>query len=311
MINHQTLGLFDTLTFGAPPVEAPSFMAPEVAAPGYSLIYAFGDSLSDAGNDYIATAHLIPTSAIYDDGRFSNGPVWVEDLAKTLGLPALTPSLAGGTDFAYGGAYAGAEPQHTVTPIDLPSQLAQFLVDDPTPSPNALYTLSIGANDLLSAIPLYASNPTAALNDVAASVRDEGTFINALALDGAKNFLILNVPNLGVAPAESGDAATATKLSLLYDLELNATLTKLGTQDHLSIHLVNSYALIDEAVAHPADFGLKNVTTPVWTGNYEDPTSGTLNATGAAQNTYLFFDSLHPTERGHLALAALAHSVLG
>ena len=73
---------------------------------------------------------------------------------------------------------------------------------------------------------------------------------------------------------------------------------------------VNTYALIDEAVADPAAFGLKNVTTPVWTGNYENPFSGHLNATGKAQNAYLFFDHLHPTATGHLALANAAYASL-
>ena len=75
--------------------------------------------------------------------------------------------------------------------------------------------------------------------------------------------------------------------------------------------LVDAFGLIDNAVAHPAAYGLTNVTTPVWTGNFENPFSGHLNATGhAAQDKYLFFDSLHPTETGHLALASLALAAL-
>ena len=41
---------------------------------------------------------------------------------------------------------------HSVNPLDLPSQLAQFLVDDLHPLANALYTLSIGGNDVIDAI---------------------------------------------------------------------------------------------------------------------------------------------------------------
>jgi outer membrane lipase/esterase len=74
--------------------------------------------------------------------------------------------------------------------------------------------------------------------------------------------------------------------------------------------LLDSYALIDQAVAHPGQFGLTNVTTPVWTGDFENPFSGHFNATGAAQDKYLFFDHLHPTETGHLALASLALAAL-
>jgi len=302
IITQHTLGLLDDLRFGA------LAAGPDITADAasYSRIYAFGDSLSDAGNDYVASGGLIPTGFIYSDGRFSNGPVWVQDLAKDLGLPALEPSLNGGTDFAYGGAETGQEPLHTVLPIDLPAQLAALLVQVPHPSANALYTLSIGANDLLDAIPVYATNPTEALSDIQTAIGNEVAFIGGLAADGARNFVILNVPNLGVTPEEAGIKATAQKLSALYDKDLAASLHTLGAQDHLHIHLVNTYALIDQAVKDPGKFGLTNVTTPVWTGNFENPLSGTLNATGAAQNTYLFFDHLHPTETGHAAIATLA-----
>ncbi len=307
MINHMTLGLDSTLQFGAPP---PHFVPPEPAAQqaaSYGAIYAFGDSLTDAGNDYMASLGLLPTGFIYSDGRFSNGPVWVQDLAKDLGLPAVTPSLAGGTDFAYGGAEAGQEPLHTVNPIDLPAQLAEFLIEDRHPAAGALYALSIGANDVLDAIPDYAATSAKAIADITTAVANEITFLSGLAADGARNFVILNVPDLGLTPSESGTiAATATRLSAVYDTDLTNALTSLAAKDHLSVHLVDTFHLIDEAVADPAQYGLKNVTTPVWTGNYENPFSGRLNATGSAQNGYLFFDHLHPTETGHTAIATLA-----
>ena len=70
-----------------------------------------------------------------------------------------------------------------------------------------------------------------------------------------------------------------------------------------SIDYVNTFGLLDLAVADPAAYGLTNVTQPVWTGNLTDSHSGVLNATGAAQNGHLFFDDLHPTAAGHTLLA--------
>jgi phospholipase/lecithinase/hemolysin len=63
-------------------------------------------------------------------------------------------------------------------------------------------------------------------------------------------------------------------------------------------------------MADPSAFGFTNVTQPVWTGGYDDPASGTLNAAGAAQDGYLFFDGLHPTAAGHQFLATAAHASL-
>src|SRR5687768_12602152 len=70
-------------------------------------IVVFGDSLSDNGNFYTLSSRLhradsnvpiVPASPPYASGRFSNGEVWVEDLAKSLHVPL--------EDYAYGGAWA-------------------------------------------------------------------------------------------------------------------------------------------------------------------------------------------------------------
>ena len=302
MIDRDTLGLWGKLHFGAP-------AAP--AATVYSRIYAFGDSLSDAGNDYVASQGVLPDPLIYADGRFTNGRVWVQDLARDLHLAAVTPSLHGGTDFAYGGAEAGQEPLHSVLPVDLPAQLAQFAVQDTDSTSCEIYTLSIGGNDVIDAIGAYAGNPPGALADVQAAVSDETSFVAGLAADGARNFAILNVPDLGKTPEEAGNAAAATYLSTIYNQELASSLGSLGLADHLNIHLIDAFGLIDQAVADPQKFGLTNVTTPVWTGDYVNPLSGHLNAVGqAAQDKFLFFDHLHPTETGHLALASAALAAL-
>jgi phospholipase/lecithinase/hemolysin len=310
MIPRSLLGLDHGLQFGTLPVPARADASPGAPA-AYGGLYAFGDSLTDVGNDYALSGGVLPTPLIYSDGRFTNGKVWVQDLAKDLGLGTVKASLDGGRDFAYGGAETGAETLHSLTPIDLPSQLAQFLLDDPRPVADALYALSIGGNDVIDAISAYANNPNGATTDIQQAVNNEAAFVNDLALDGAQNFVILNVPDLGKVPEELGNASVATQLSALYDTELESAVQSLTAQDHINITVVDVFSLIDEAVADPAKFGLKNVTTPVWTGNFYNPFSGTLNAYGAAQNKYLFFDHLHPTAAGHAAVADLALADLG
>jgi hypothetical protein len=61
-------------------------------ASAYTALFAFGDSLSDAGNAYIITGGTKPASPPYYDGHFSNGPTWVEDLSVGLGLGVLNPA---------------------------------------------------------------------------------------------------------------------------------------------------------------------------------------------------------------------------
>lgn len=313
LINPSSVGLSGAASFlGTARGAAPPTTAPATAAP-YSAIYAFGDSLSDAGNDYAASLHLLP-SAPYVDGHFTNGAVWVQDLAYLLGLPGPGPSLTGGTDFAFGGAETGATPSHALSPIDLPVQLASFAAEVPHPQPNALYTLWIGANDLLDAVSADATDPATARADVAQAVANERAFVAALAADGARNFLVLDAPDLGKTPTEiaAGPAAAsnASALSALFNSELGTALQAQAAASGLDLHIVDTYGLIDQATADPAAFGLTNVTQPVWTGSYTDPRSGVLNATGAAQNQYLFWDSLHPTAQVHAILANVAYNTL-
>ena len=312
-INSGTLSQPSTLSFIGEDVAAAAAaavpVAPTVAAPGapYSALYAFGDSLTDTGNVSLATAGLLP-AAPYADRSFSNGPVWAQDLARSLGLPPLQPSLAGGTDFAYGGAMTGQTPTHTLNPTDLPSQYGQFLTQVPSPQAGALYAVWIGSNDVLDIANDTSLTPEQQQADISAAVTNEVAVIGGLAAHGAQNLLVLNVPDLGKTPEEiaHGPAAvqTASALSSLYDGELAAALQPLEASGALKIDLVDTFSVLNQVNANPGAFGFTDVTDPVWTGNLTDPGSGTLRATGAAQNQFLYFDSLHPTSQAHALLAS-------
>src|SRR5271154_4079878 len=117
----------------------------------YTALFAFGDSLSDAGNDYLIDGRTDPVYPYYQ-GHFSNGLTWVEDLSNMLGLPTLKPSLAGGNDFAFGGAETGPTAIEGVNPGDLLFQVAQYGLLHSTPVGGALYTLDIGGNDIIKAL---------------------------------------------------------------------------------------------------------------------------------------------------------------
>jgi phospholipase/lecithinase/hemolysin len=108
------------------------------AAPSYTAIYSFGDSLSDVGNVHTLTTILTlgktpEPAAPYVNGQFSNGSVWVQDLSELLGLAPLKPSLLGGTDYAWGGATTGySGTLDTSTPVPtLTTQVDEFLQAHP------------------------------------------------------------------------------------------------------------------------------------------------------------------------------------
>jgi phospholipase/lecithinase/hemolysin len=280
----------------------------------FSAMYVFGDSLSDTGNVSLATTGRIPVSPPYADRSFSNGAVWAQDLATSLGLPALQPSLSGGTDFAYGGANTGSTPQHQANGTDLTSQFDQFTAQVGTPQTGALYAIWIGSNDVLDIANDASLSPAQQQADVAAAVTNEVSVIDALVGRGARNFLVLDVPDLGKTPDEisrgAAAAATASSLAFLYNSELAGALQGLQSSGVVKVNLVDTFSLVDEVVAQPSLYGFSNVTDPVWTGNVSSSSSGTLNATGAAQNQFLYFDSLHPTSQAHALLATDMASIL-
>lgn len=287
---------------------SPSFVATNaVAVPtgGFPALYAFGDSLSDAGNIGVLSLGILP-AATYSDGRFTNGNVWVQDLAQKLGLPAVKPSLTGGTDYAYGGAQTGTNPTHAATPTDLPSQLSQFVKNVPTPSPNALYTVWAGSNDLLG-IARSTETPAQQQASVQQVVTNETQFINGLIAHGAKNLVVMDVPDLGKTPSQlaspASDAASSS-LAQQFNASLGTALQAIVASGAASIDYVDTYGLLDTAIANPAAYGFTNVNQPLWTGDFIDSNSGKLAAAGPAQSGYLFFDGLHPTAAGHSLLAA-------
>lgn len=290
------------------PVPAPQFLGwNTITEPpgGFGTMYSFGDSLSDVGNVYDASLNQVPVNSIYSDGRFSNGNIWVQDLASGLGVPVPKPSVAGGTDFAIGGAETGATPVHTQNPSDLPGQLAEFLAANPHPSTTALYTVWAGSNDVLD----IANSSETLAQQVASThqaVLNEVKFIDGLISAGAQNIVVMGLPDLAQTPYEmarpASDAVSGV-LAAFYQDDLSNAMGEIVQAGAAHIDFVNTFGLMDLALSNPSAYGLTNTTRPVWNGNLTDANSGTLAATGAAQNGYLFFDDLHPTATGHALIA--------
>ena len=293
------------------------FFASNLQAGTIDAIYAFGDSLTDVGNIYAASGGTVP-GAPYVNGQFTNSSVWVQDLASGLGLGPLTPSLVGGTDYAYGTGETGVTSFNTSAPgtdlLGAAGQLAQFQTAHATADPNALYTIWIGANDLSDI--LDGQTPAQFGADIGAVAANIDTAISALASIGAKNFLIVTVPDLGNTPAAlaAGPLASAgaSALSAGFDTTLVngagplPSLAALAAGDSISISVLNTYSLLDTIVADPAAFGFTNVTQACLTGevNYS---GGTPCGT---PNQYLFWDQLHPTAAADVFVADAALSLV-
>lgn len=297
-------------------------LLPSLQAGQIDSIYAFGDSLSDVGNIYAAgILGLIPgppiPAAPYVNGQFSNGNVWVQDLASDLGLAPLMPSLLGGTDYAYGTGETGVTGFNTSNAItDLlggTGQLSQFQMTHATADPNALYTIWIGSNDLSDM--LANALPSQYGADIGTVVGNIDTAVGMLAGMGGRNFLVVTVPDLGKTPDALALGATAsagaTEVSGLFDNALVSSLAPLAAGDSISISVLNTFALLDTIVADPSAYGFTNVTSPCYTGTYagfaDSADPGTECPT---PDQYLFFDGEHPSAAGQALVADAAFSLV-
>ena len=287
-----------------------SALAPSQAG-AFSAVYSFGDSLSDVGNVFVSSILAgrppYPPPPYYL-GEFSNGPNWVEDLSGRLGLGSVFPSRLGGTDYAFGGATTGVfGPNSNPLVKNGDQQVGTFLAAHRWSAPSTgLYTVTLGSNDLAGILASGASGSIARSAAQTAAAYEAGE-ITVLAITGARTFIVPLVPDLGKIPAflAQGPAAeaAATALASIYNSALE---NDLRTSPYASllggVHFLDTFSWLDNAVAHPAAYGLTDVTDPCY-----------VAATGkvcASPNTYLFWDSVHPTAMVDAILAADAAALL-
>jgi len=302
MITTRTIGRFLIMFLGAL-----AWVVAGSARADYLNIYAFGDSLSDAGNAYTLTGGLVPPSPPYDQ-RFSNGPVAVERLASDLGIAGFRASLSlppGGTDYAVAGADTGTGNYSTLSlpfPLDtlfantgMETQVGSFVGAPPGFNPaTSLFFLWGGPNDIFTALDTN-SNLNTAVSDAITNLSNE---ILALAGIGAEHFLIPNLPDLGVTPfgLTSGDSAGLTALSAGFNTGLASALTGLRSSLALDIREFDVFGFMHDVIGDPSAFGLTDVRDPCFN-------ESTLELC-ANPDQYLFWDRVHPTTTADAVLAA-------
>lgn len=259
----------------------------------------FGDSLTDSGYYAPYTKTAYPVS-----GKFTTNPdnVWSEVLANHLGTTA-SPNGNGqtGTNYAAGGAKSAADGTNSDlgVSINIPSAQSQVqtYLSANNVNPDALYSVWIGANDLLAA----AQNPSTATPVIAAAAQNTASIVQSLHDNGAKVILVPNLPDIGLTPQATtlGINANATAASQLYNSTLyNALLTTSA-----NVVPLDTFSLLQEAAQNPSVFGFSNTTSTACT-------ESSLICGNAGGSDYLFADGIHPTGKAHQIVGDYAYSVL-
>lgn len=289
----------------------------------YSAVYVFGDSLSDRGN--LAETGLVQSFAAQPPGNypnppsnhdsFTNGPVAAQVLAQTYGLNA-DPSLfvtgfkdvnnlfggasyVPGTNYAVAGATAAAAPTKGGIPgANLPQQVAAFGASVALKADaNALYVLFTGGNDVRNAALANTGAPA-----VTAGVNAELNAIQTLESDGARKFLVVNVPDVGNIPefqeANPTKAAAATTYSQQYNTQLASGLATATNVAGTGIVQFDLYQFANQiqAAALAGLLPINNVTDFCYSAAPLSAATTTACGPGAANIGQLYFwDAIHPT----------------
>lgn len=290
----------------------------------FSASYVFGDSLSDRGNLADIFGHHFPDPPFFHDS-FTNGPTAVQVMSARFGLsadPSLFPTAfadpyrlgypPGGTNYAVAGATAGnAKAQGVAGGGNLPGQIGAFLAQAGNKAPSdALYTVFIGGNDVRNAAHKLDGSY------VADGLATEAAGINTLLAAGAKNLLVVNVPDVGLIPeftfGPADQDAAATAYSVQYNQGLGASVSQISAANPgANIKLFDLFAFNNALVANAAGLGITNTTTPCYlnTGALAsspstplqiNPACGPIDpATGQAANIgqFQYWDAIHPTAK--------------
>lgn len=293
--------------------------------PTFSAMYVFGDSLSDTGNSLLLSqrAGLVPAlppsispHATYWQGRFSNGPVAVENLWRAVAppkAPALQPYLAqptlpavGAVNFAFGGAISGG-PLLPANPSKVPTLLEQVGLFQQALGPrgargNALYVVWGGGND-------YVFNGATSPEPV---VRNLVLAIQALHAKGARRFLVPNLPDMGLTPlAQSqGLGEASTQIVKAHNALLAQQLATLSaTLPGIKIVSLDVFklgeALLSSGLlsAYPPALAVVSPDTRAVDCIYRDPVTCVDVPLDAPVPPVLFWDVAHPTAQVHGLIA--------
>lgn len=284
------------------------------ATPSFSNVYIFGDSLSDTGN--LASVDA-PFPFPYYMNRVTNGPVAVDALTSRLGYTAeaslhLLPLAAVGNNYAVARANAFGEEV-----LDLATQIYLFNLNHQFVAPSdALYVVFIGGNDVREAlVETDKMTPKMRVKNAANAVR---AAIESLSLSGAKSFLVVNAPNVGIIPETQliADATSnpelvkrARKLSQRYRGALHEAVEQLEEQHEIEITEFDLFKFFNKLVENADEYGFTNSTEACFSSvSFRFNTGCEL---GANFDQYIFFDEIHPTARVHAIVGnAMAEAIL-
>ncbi|MEO1133094.1 MAG: SGNH/GDSL hydrolase family protein [Cyanobacteria bacterium J06639_1] len=272
-------------------ISGDSFIEPEPLVDG---LVVFGDSNSDTGNSFAFFDGTFPPSPPNFNGRFSNGPIWVDQIAPALGLDDSQVD-----NFAFGGAFSGRENEGDFSGIvGLPGILEEIelfaeQVGPNGANPDALYTVWFSGNDFQFIDPL---DPLGVQQTAISAVGNIIEGLTDLAELGAEHILVPNLFDIGLLPRtqELGLDIVGTQISVAFNQGLADALLAWEAETGLDAIEVDLFGFSQALANDPESFGFTNIDDPLlFNPDLENP------------ETVYFWDDIHPTTQGHAVISEI------
>ncbi|KAG0302358.1 hypothetical protein BGZ98_007585 [Dissophora globulifera] len=283
-------------------------------SPSFKNLVVFGDSFSDTGNVYKLSNKAWPLS-FYDHGRFSNGPIWTEHVARVKKYRLINYAYAAATsDSTLVQGYSGAD--STLAVPGFTQQIDSYAVkSNLKDAANSLFLVNFQGNDFFFNAAL---DPATVLGKL-----HEG--IDRLVTLGAKNILLVENIDYGAIPYFNTNATLAglfgsiasTQQKDYITLE-SALATKYGapatkshpfSQCHSSAAKVNiGYLHLGEVFQHLQEpsqlkrLGITDVIHGCVSNDYKQVCKDA--------SKYFYWDAFHPTTRIHKEIADVVLHIL-
>ncbi|PYJ84026.1 MAG: hypothetical protein DME22_14195 [Verrucomicrobia bacterium] len=248
-------------------------------APPYDALYAFGDSLTDTGRE--------PAEAfLHYDGRWSNGPLWVEYLSVRLGFP-YNPN----NNFAHSGAQTD----------DTFGQVSDFV--PVTNIDQSLFVVWAGGNDFLQQYDQYWFNDAGWDGQITYSVGSLSNAVVALYSKGARFILVPNtvdvtrIPLINPLPGFSRDYLRGKVQQ--FNRQLAEALDRIEpAYPALKLFRVDFYSQVNALLANAYAYGFTKTSIDA----ISDLTLFDKRFDGPGAD-YVFWDPIHPSTKAHGMIA--------
>ncbi len=277
MGNFQKIGMLVLTLFMT--VFSLAFPLTNATAADHGALFSYGDSGIDTGNLAIALGGEVH-GYLQWEGRFCNGPNYLDAIAEAVAGWSSDPALNGGYNYSFGGAgiSKGWDPE-------IPLLAEQIMLStEKTIDHNDMVLVSIGVNDLLSV-------GTGIPDDPAVVAAELMSGIETLADIGARQLIIPTLYPLHLSPGVlvmgSETMLYARRWLITLNMEVDRLLASFVSRNpDIKIIRPDFFKDLTYVYNNPGEFGFTNITDSAFDGSsvVDNP------------NDYLWWDEAHSTK---------------